>query len=31
MYPIFIAAIFIITPPWEQAKCPSIDGWIKLQ
>jgi hypothetical protein len=25
----FIAALFTVTKPWKQPKCPTIDEWIK--
>ena len=31
MYPMFIAALFIIAKLGKQAKCLSIDKWIKKQ
>ena len=27
--PMFIAALFTIADKWKQAKCPSVDEWIK--
>ena len=29
MYPMFIAALFIITRTWKQPRCPSTNEWIK--
>ena len=28
--PVSIAALFIIATLWKQAKCPSVDEWIKM-
>ena len=27
--PMFIAALFTIAKMWKQAKCPSVDEWVK--
>ena len=27
--PLFISALFTITRPWKQSRCPSTDEWIK--
>ena len=27
--PVFIAALFTVSKPWKQPKCPLIDAWIK--
>jgi hypothetical protein len=27
--PVFIAALFTITKPWKQIRCPTIDKWTK--
>ena len=29
MYPVFIAALFIIARTWKQPRCPSADEWIR--
>ena len=29
MYPMFIAALFIIARTWKQPRCPSADEWIR--
>ena len=29
MYPMFIAALFMVTKTWKQPKCPSTDEWRK--
>ena len=29
MHPVFIAAQFTIAKCWKQAKCPSVNEWIK--
>ena len=29
MYPVLIAALFIIARAWKQPRCPSTDEWIK--
>ena len=29
MYPMFIAALFIIARTWKQPRCPSADDWIR--
>ena len=29
MYPMFIAALFIIARTWKQPRCPSADKWIR--
>ena len=29
MYPMFIAALFIIARTWKQPRCPSADAWIR--
>ena len=29
MYPIFIAALFIIARTWKQPRCASADEWIR--
>ena len=29
MYPMFIAALFIIARTWKQPRCPSADEWLR--
>jgi len=29
MYPMFIAALFIIARTWKQPRCPSAEKWIR--
>ena len=29
MYPMFVAALFVIAKTWKQPKCPSTDNWFK--
>ena len=31
MYPVFIAAVFIIAWTWKQPRCSSADEWIIMQ